>query len=35
MDTLRSWIIVLWMAGSITWVLVQAYRLEKWKENNS
>ena len=34
MDTLRSWILILSMIGGITWLMVQAYRLAKWKETN-
>ena len=34
MDILQSWILILWMVGAIGWVTLQAYRLQKWKENN-
>ena len=34
MTPLESWVWLLSLAGGIVWVLVQAYRLEKWKEEN-
>jgi hypothetical protein len=34
MDTLRSWIWIAFIAFTVGYVTVQAYRLAKWKENN-
>ena len=34
MDTLTSWVYILSISGGIVWVVVQKYRLDKWKENN-
>ena len=34
MDPLRSWILIIWGAVAIVWIVVQAYRIQKWKEEN-
>jgi hypothetical protein len=32
MDTLQSWILIVWMVVAISLVTIQAYRLARWKE---
>ena len=34
MNTLESWIVILWGVGGISYLCIQAYRLQKWKEDN-
>ena len=35
MDPIRSWVWIAFIAFTIGYTTLQAYRLAKWKENNS